>query len=137
MTIKTILAPLFDSALDTVVVDAAAKLAIQFNAHLETLLLRVSVNVASEFISKGFRNKALHRLILTSSTYRMASTPTEAGRKNDPGNQLFSHFPMRRLTAEEVRDSVLAVTGELNLKMGGPSVRPPMPEAAPDRSTAR
>ena len=50
MTIKTVLAPLYDSALDTVVVDAAAKLAAQFNAHLETLLMRVSVDVASEFI---------------------------------------------------------------------------------------
>ncbi len=63
MTVKTILAPLYDSALDTVVVDAAAKLAVQFNAHLETLLLRVSVDVASEFISSRIDTKHYRQLL--------------------------------------------------------------------------
>jgi len=63
MTIKTILAPLYDSALDTVVVDAAAKLAGQFNAHLETLLLRESVNVASEFSRSGIDTRHYRRLL--------------------------------------------------------------------------
>src|SRR5262249_45251903 len=43
-------------------------------------------------------------------------------------NALFSRFPMRRLTAEEVRDSILTVSGRLNLQMGGPSVYPPIPK---------
>ena len=63
MTIKTVLAPLYDSALDTGVVDAAAKLAVQFNAHLETLLLRVSVDVASEFISSRIDTKHYRQLL--------------------------------------------------------------------------
>ena len=48
------------------------------------------------------------------------------GLRLDPGNMLFWRFPMRRLGAEEVRDSFLAVSGELNLKAGGPSVYPPI-----------
>lgn len=63
MTIKTILAPLYDSALDTVVVNAAAKLASLFDAHLETLLLRASVNVASEFISSRIDTKHYRQLL--------------------------------------------------------------------------
>ena len=63
MTIKTILAPLYDNALDTVVVDAAAKLAVQFNAHLETLLLRESVDVASEFISARIDTRHYRQLL--------------------------------------------------------------------------
>jgi nucleotide-binding universal stress UspA family protein len=63
MTIKTVLAPLYDSSLDTVVVDAAAKLAAQFNAHLETLLMRVSVDVASEFISSRIDTRHYRQLL--------------------------------------------------------------------------
>jgi nucleotide-binding universal stress UspA family protein len=63
MTIKTILAPLYDDALDTVVVDAAVKLAGKFDAHLETLLLRVSVDVASEFISARIDTRHYRQLL--------------------------------------------------------------------------
>ena len=63
MTIKTILAPLYDSALDTVVVDAAAKLAGQFNAHLESLLMRVSVDAASEFIGSRIDTRHYKQLL--------------------------------------------------------------------------
>jgi nucleotide-binding universal stress UspA family protein len=63
MTIKTVLAPLYDSELDTVVVDAATKLAAQFNAHLETLLMRVSVDVASEFISTRIDTRHYKQLL--------------------------------------------------------------------------
>jgi hypothetical protein len=48
--------------------------------------------------------------------------------KEDPSNQLFAHFNMRRLTAEEIRDSFLDVSGKLNLKMCGQSVYPPLPK---------
>jgi mono/diheme cytochrome c family protein len=76
--------------------------------------------------------KAMHKLILTSSAYRMASRTdaqaTELGIKLDVANDLFWHFDMRRLSAEEIRDSILAVSGNLNLKMAGPGIYPPIPK---------
>ena len=88
--------------------------------------------LASEFIGKGWSMKAMHRLILTSSAYRMASRTdpkaTELGHKLDVANDLFWRFDMRRLSAEEIRDSMLAVSGNLNLKMYGPGVYPPIPK---------
>ncbi|HET6576465.1 MAG TPA: PSD1 and planctomycete cytochrome C domain-containing protein, partial [Fimbriiglobus sp.] len=68
--------------------------------------------------------KRLHKLIMLSSTYRLSSTADAASLKADPANALHWRFDMRRLTAEEVRDSMLAVSGNLNLKAGGPSVYP-------------
>ena len=74
----------------------------------------------------------MHRLILTSNAYRMASRTdaksTELGIKLDQGTDLFWRFEMRRLTAEEIRDSILAVSGNLNLKMSGPGIFPPIPK---------
>ncbi len=84
--------------------------------------------LATEFVARNWRLKAMHRLIMTSRAYRMSSRPPEGALEADPGNELFSRFNMRRLTAEEIRDSVLAVTGRLNLDLGGPGVYPPMPE---------
>ena len=76
--------------------------------------------------------KHMHRLILTSNAYRMASRTdgkaTELGTKLDVANDLFWRFDMRRLSAEEIRDSILAVSGNLNLKMYGPGVYPPIPK---------
>jgi hypothetical protein len=70
--------------------------------------------------------------MLTSNTYRMASRTdpksTELGTKLDVANDLFWHFEMRRLSAEEIRDSVLAISGNINLKMYGPGVYPPIPK---------
>ena len=64
--------------------------------------------------------------------YRMASRTdaksTELGTKVDVANDLFWHFDMRRLSAEEIRDSILAISGNLNLKMYGPGVYPPIPK---------
>jgi hypothetical protein len=65
---------------------------------------------------------------MMSNTYLMSSKANDAALKADPANALFWRFNMRRLTAEEVRDSMLAVSGKLNLKMGGPSVYPPIPK---------
>jgi len=84
--------------------------------------------LASEFIAKGWSMKALHRLILTSNVYKMSSHGQEAGLKIDPDNDLFWRFDMRRLSGEEIRDSILAVSGNLNLKMHGPSIYPPIPQ---------
>jgi uncharacterized protein DUF1553 len=58
----------------------------------------------------------------------MASCGSSAGLAADPSNKWYWRFPMRRLTAEEVRDSILAVSGRLNPKAGGPSVFPPIPD---------
>jgi hypothetical protein len=74
--------------------------------------------------------KSVHRLVMTSSTYRMASTGGDAkALAADPRNDLMWRFDLRRLTAEELRDSILAVNGTLNPKLYGPSVYPPMPKA--------
>lgn len=75
------------------------------------------------FVQSGFRLKALHREIVTSATYRQASRPNPQAVKIDAGNRLLWRYAPRRLEAETVRDSVLAVAGQLNLAMGGPGFR--------------
>jgi mono/diheme cytochrome c family protein len=84
--------------------------------------------LASEFTDGGWKVKRLHKLIMTSATYQLASTGDDANLKADPANALYWRFNMRRLNAEEVRDSILAATGSLNLKAGGPSVYPKIPK---------
>ncbi len=83
--------------------------------------------LASELTSGGWRIKRMHRMIVMSSIYRMSSRPSAAGLAADPSNRWFWRFPMRRLSAEEVRDAILAVSGSLRPKAGGPSIRPPIP----------
>ena len=80
--------------------------------------------LACDFIEKGWRIKALHKMIMLSSTYQMSSRPGSQALEKDPGNDLFSRFDMRRLSAEELRDSIHAVNGRLNLKMFGPGFYP-------------
>ncbi len=84
--------------------------------------------LASEFVSRGWRLKAMHKLIMLSSAYRMASADNTAALARDPTNELFWRLDMRRLTAEEIRDSILAVNGTLNPQMGGPSIYTPIPQ---------
>lgn len=87
--------------------------------------------LASEFISSGWSVKAMHRLILSSNVYRQAYR--EEGQLEadiDPNNDLLWRFRMRRLSAEELRDSVLAVNGNLNHAMGGPSIYSMVPQEA-------
>jgi hypothetical protein len=84
--------------------------------------------LAAEFREGGWRIKRMHRLIMLSGAYRMSSRGNGQGLAADPGNALFWRFNMRRLTAEEVRDSALAVSGRLNLTAGGPGVYPPIPK---------
>ncbi len=76
--------------------------------------------LARRFIVDGWSVKKLHRLILTSRTYQQASVRREKALALDREARLLWHFPIRRLEAEAIRDSVLAVSGNLNLKMGGP-----------------
>ena len=85
--------------------------------------------LAGEFRRRGGRLKEMHKLLMLSNTYRMSSSPNREGLARDPANRLFWRFNMRRLAAEEVRDSILAVSGKLHLKAGGPGVYPPIPQA--------
>ena len=78
--------------------------------------------MAAEFVRRGWSIKKMHRLIMKSSTYRMDSRANPKGLEKDPNNDLFWRFDMRRLTAEEIRDSILSVNGSLNPKMFGPSI---------------
>jgi cytochrome c553 len=80
--------------------------------------------LASEFIKSGWSIKAMHRMILLSATYQMSSKVDAAAAKVDPENKLLHHMPVRRLEAEGVRDSILAVSGTLDPTMYGPSVPP-------------
>ena len=80
--------------------------------------------LAIRFAESG-RFKEMHRLIVLSSTYRMSSKSSENGVAKDAENDLFWRFDPRRLAAEEIRDSILAVSGNINLtKMYGPSIYP-------------
>jgi hypothetical protein len=85
-------------------------------------------HLANEFLRHGMRLKPLHRLIVLSNTYRQASRSPDAklGRDMDPDNRLLWQFPRRRLSAEEIRDAMLAAAGRLNYKAGGPSVIVPV-----------
>jgi hypothetical protein len=64
--------------------------------------------------------KRLHRLIVSSATYRQASAPRRDGLAVDAGSRLLWRFPPRRLEAEELRDAILATSGQLDRRMGGP-----------------
>ncbi len=85
--------------------------------------------LASELIASGWDLKHLHRVILHSSAYRMSSAGDAAALAKDGANMLLWRFPMRRLSAEEVRDSILAASGRLSRRMEGPPVYPPIPAA--------
>lgn len=80
--------------------------------------------LANRFVNDGWRLKSLHRLIMTSSVYRMSTSADSSTLVSDPENHLFSRQSMRRLSAEELRDSMLAVSGSLKLQMYGPSIFP-------------
>ena len=84
--------------------------------------------LAAEFMDKGWSNKELHRLILTSATYRQESKVTPALLEKDPYNRLLARGPRFRVEGEVVRDIQLAVSGLLNPQLGGRSVMPPAPE---------
>jgi hypothetical protein len=75
--------------------------------------------LAQKFIDSGWSVKAMHRLILDSSTYRMSSVPTPQALEKDPENKLISRFAPRRLTVEELRDSLLAIDGSADWTVGG------------------
>ncbi|WP_246114431.1 PSD1 and planctomycete cytochrome C domain-containing protein [Rubripirellula tenax] len=82
--------------------------------------------LAQRLIDGDWKLKSMHRLIMTSRVYQMSSASTDEGQSVDPDNNLFWRFDPRRLSAEEVRDSILAANGSLNVELGGPSFYPRM-----------
>ncbi len=83
-------------------------------ALLDTLAVR--------FVEEGFRVKWLVREIVSSAAWQMSSTRDMAAVEKDPRNLLLHHYPLRRLEGEAIRDTILAVSGQLNPQMGGPGV---------------
>lgn len=89
--------------------------------------------LATEFIRSGWSIKQMHRLIMSSATYRQSSADHEPARSIDPDNKLLWKFPRQRLEGEVIRDIALETSGQLNPKMGGPSVFPELPEGMETR----
>jgi hypothetical protein len=83
--------------------------------------------LADEFVRSGWDVKAMQRLLVTSAAYRQSSRVTLEVLDKDPDNRLLSRGPRFRLSAEEVRDQALAVSGLLVERLGGPSVKPYQP----------
>lgn len=83
--------------------------------------------LANEFVASGFSVKHMHRLILLSMTWQQASNTVNAkAEESDPENKLLWKFQRRRLEAEELRDAMLSVSGQLNTKQFGPSIMIPI-----------
>jgi hypothetical protein len=88
--------------------------------------------LANEFVSGGFSIKHIHRLILNSNTYQQSSQPPSEpalkalAMQKDPENRYYWRFNRQRLAAEQIRDAILAVSGTLNPRQGGPSVMIPI-----------
>ena len=82
--------------------------------------------LARSFVEHGWSIKQMHRLIMTSEAYQRSDRPADSASvsERDPSNDLLSYFRPRRLTAEEIRDSMLAASGELNPEVGGLPVFP-------------
>jgi hypothetical protein len=78
--------------------------------------------LAGYFVDHGKSIKALHRHIMLSATYQLGTSHDPAAFAKDSGNRLYWHANRRRMSAEQIRDSVLFVSGSLNVKMGGPSI---------------
>jgi hypothetical protein len=84
--------------------------------------------LATEFIHLKWSQKALHRLIVTSATYRQDAHVSPALVEKDPYNRLLARGPRFRMEAEMIRDAVLSASGLLSQKIGGQSVFPPQPD---------
>ena len=83
--------------------------------------------LATEFIRKKWDLKAMHKLIVTSATYRQTSEIKPKLLNRDPENRLLARGPRKRLTPYAIRDTALFTSGLLNGQIGGPSVKPYMP----------
>jgi len=83
--------------------------------------------LAGEFVKSGWDLKALHKLIAMSATYQQVSEASPELTARDPENRLLARGPKHRLSAEQIRDEALVISGLLNPQMGGPSVKPYQP----------
>ncbi|MDZ4781347.1 MAG: DUF1549 and DUF1553 domain-containing protein, partial [Planctomycetia bacterium] len=83
--------------------------------------------LAVEFVEKGWSLKGLHRLLVTSSTYRQTSQVSAESLAADPLNTYLTRAARKRLDAELIHDAALRASGLLSAKLGGPGVRPPQP----------
>lgn len=79
--------------------------------------------LARELIANGWHLKPLHRLIMTSQVYRQSGSWREDAARVDAGARLLWRFPPKRLTGEEIRDTILSIAGKLDLTMGGPGYK--------------
>jgi hypothetical protein len=86
--------------------------------------------LAREFVAHGWSVKAMHRLLMNTDAYRRAAVhpQSDAVKKADPENHLLAYYPARRLEAEELRDALLMISGELSFTAGGPPVFPEINE---------
>ncbi|MDX2036461.1 MAG: DUF1549 and DUF1553 domain-containing protein [Isosphaeraceae bacterium] len=84
-------------------------------------------HLALEFMDRGWSMKAIHRMIVTSATYRRSSRANPAAARIDPENQLLARRDRRRLDGEAIRDALLACAGDLSRAAGGPPVFPELP----------
>lgn len=75
--------------------------------------------LAVEFMENGWSIKELHRTIMNSKTYKQSSRVSEKAVRGDPDNRYYTRMPLRRLDAESLRDSLLLISGRLDLSMGG------------------
>jgi hypothetical protein len=96
--------------------------------------------LADELVRQGWSLKRMHKLIMMSTVYRQSSRANETSSAGDSSNAYYSHFPLRRLEAEEIRDAVLYTSGRLGETLYGPPV--PVAEDAvghilPDNDSAR
>jgi hypothetical protein len=83
--------------------------------------------LACELVARGWSLKQLHRLMVTSATYRQSSRSSRAALAADPENDLISRYRRTRLDGEAIRDALLAVSGTLSPTSGGPPVYPALP----------
>jgi hypothetical protein len=81
-----------------------------------------------EFVSSGWSMKHMHRLIMTSAVYQQSTAFRKPAAEIDSDNRLLWAYPRQRLEGEVIRDAALMVSGSLNLKVGGPSVFPDLPD---------
>ncbi len=86
--------------------------------------------LATEFVARGWSQKAVHRLLVTSAAYRQSSRHRPELEETDPYNRLMARQSRMRLEAEILRDAALVSSGLLTRAIGGPSVYPPIPEGA-------
>ncbi len=91
--------------------------------------------LATEFVASGWDMKKLHRLIVTSATYRQSSKRTPASHERDPENRLLARGPRQRLPSWMIRDAALAAAGLLDETRGGPAVRPYQPPGIWEEAT--